>query len=271
MSLIITATDFTTTATHALYYAAALATKHKAQLTVLHSYTIPVTINETPMPVMSIDECRDVAEKGVAKVVDELTVAFPDVAISGVTMFGDVTEALTEYANQKNPWLIVLGNSLHDEDSLWFSGNLIDIMRELPYPVLAVPTGTDYKPVDRLCFACDYKKETSTLPLSMVTAIAHETGAALHVLNVDHNSENFTTDTPEVNEQLHAALAVAKPVYHYVDGAEVDATILDFVNNHDIDWLIVAPHKHGFFERIFHKSHTKALARSINIPLLALH
>lgn len=271
MSLIITATDFTTTATHALYYAAALATKHKAQLTVLHSYIVPVTISETPMPVMSIEECREVAEKGIAKVVDELTVAFPDIAISSVVVFGDITEALTEYANEKNPWLIVLGNSLHDEDSVWFSGNLIDIMRELTYPVLAVPTGTNYKDVDKLCFACDFKKETTSLPLGMVTAIAHEIGAELHVLNVDHNNENFNADSPEVNEQLHAALGVAKPVYHYIDGVEVDAAILDFVNNHDIDWLIVAPHKHSFFERIFHKSHTKTLARSINIPLLALH
>lgn len=271
MSLIITATDFTSVANNALHYAAALATKHKTQLTVLHSYTIPVAISETPMPVMSIEECREIAEKGIAKVVDELTVAFPDIAINGVTVFGDIAEALAEYANEKNPWMIVLGNSLHDEDSLWFSGNLLDMMRDMPYPVLAIPTGTDYKAVEKLCFACDFKKETNTLPLGMITAIAHETNAALHVLNVDHNSENFNTETPEVNEQLHAGLAVAKPEYHYIDGTEVDTAILDFVNNNDVDWLIVAPHKHTFFERIFHKSHTKALARSINIPLLALH
>ncbi|HLO70164.1 MAG TPA: universal stress protein [Flavipsychrobacter sp.] len=271
MSLIITATDFSTTANHALRYAAALATKHKAQLTVLHSYTVPVAISETPMPVMSIEECREVAEKGIAKVVDELTVSFPDIAINGVTMFGDITEVLTDYANEKSPWMIVLGNSLHDEDSVWFSGNLIDIMRELHHPVLAVPTGCDYKEVEKLCFACDYKKDTTTLPLGMITAIAHQTGAALHVVNVDHNSEHFSTDTPEINEMLHAALAVAKPEYHYVEGEDVDAAIQDFADNNDIDWLIVAPHKHGFFERIFHKSHTKALARSINIPLLALH
>lgn len=271
MSLIIAATDFTETSNHALQYAGFLATEYKMPLTVLHSYTIPVAIGEAPMPVLSVEECRQVAEKSMAELMDTLTVTFPDIAVNSVVLFGNITDTLAEYAKDKSPWMLVVGNSLNDEDSIWFAGNLLNMMRELPFPVLAVPNGGTYRPVKKICFACDYKKDTEQLPLASIAAIAGATGAQLHVLNVDHDNEHFNTDTPEVNEILHNKLSAAKPEYHYAEGVNTDETIQAFVNSNHIDWLIVAPHKHSFFAGLFHKSHTKALARTINVPLLSLH
>lgn len=271
MSLILTATDFSDAANYALEYTCMLANNMNADVVVLHSYTVPVSVGDNPMPMMSVEECRQIAEKAMMQLTDKLTVTFNDVNVSGLVMFGDITDVIKEYASQNKPWLIVVGNSLRDEDSMWFGGNLMSMMRSLPHPVLAVPEGCLYSPVSKICFACDYKKETENLPLHTIVNITSTLKSQLHVLNVDHDNTNFNTDTPEVSEVLHQKLASAKPEYHYIDSAETDEAIAQFINTHHINWLVVAPHKHGFIESLFRKSHTKELAKHINIPLLALH
>ncbi len=271
MPKIITATDFSDAANYALEYACMLANNMQADVVVLHSYTVPVSVGDNPMPMMSVEECRCIAEKAMMQLTDKLTVTFNDINVSGLVMFGDITDVIKEYAAQNNPWLIVVGNSLHNEDSIWYSSNLMNMMRSLPHPILAVPEGCLYSPVSKICFACDYKKETETLPLNTIVSIASELKSQLHVLNIDHDNNNFNTDTPEVSEILHQQLADAKPEYYYINSTDTDAAINEFVNTHHINWLIVAPHKHGFFESLFRKSHTKELAKHVNIPMLSVH
>jgi len=70
-----------------------------------------------------------------------------------------------------------------------------------------------------------------------------------------------------LNDLIHAA----NPEYHNIDNEDVEAGIQSFIKDSDVDWLVVVPHKHSFFESLFHKSHTKALVKQAHIPILALH
>jgi hypothetical protein len=38
-----------------------------------------------------------------------------------------------------------------------------------------------------------------------------------------------------------------------------------------MDWLVVIPHRHSFFEGLFHKGHVKAMVRMSKVPIVALH
>jgi nucleotide-binding universal stress UspA family protein len=271
MPLIITATDFSDAANYALEYSCMLANAVKADVVVLHSYTVPVSIGDNPMPMMSVEECRQIAEKAMMQLTDKLTVTFNDVRVTGLVMFGEITEVIQDYAAQNKPWLIVIGNSISNEESVWYGGNLMSILRSMAHPVLAVPEGCLYSPVSKICYACDYKKETEGLPLTAIADMATQMGSQLHVLNIDHDNANFNAETPEISEVLHEKLKSANPQYHYADAKDTDTAILDFVNTNHINWLVVAPHKHGFIESLFRKSHTKELAKHLQIPLLSVH
>jgi nucleotide-binding universal stress UspA family protein len=271
MPTILTATDFTDVATNAVHYACNLAIAHNASITVLHSYFIPVAFNDTPMPVMSIDEAKEIAEEGMNGLIRQLKTQYPNLQVQTHISYGDITDSLQEYAEQAAPWLTVVGNSSSEDTAFWPGSNLMNALKELSHPVVAVPLEARYRPVKKICFACDYKNVSELLPASDLVALAKNTDAQLHVLNVHKSDRDFGTEAPPEAETLRGMLADAQPQYHFISSNEIDEGIQHFVVEQDMDWLVVMPHKHNFFDRLLHHSHTKAMARMSHIPLVSLH
>ena len=75
----------------------------------------------------------------------------------------------------------------------------------------------------------------------------------------------------DIDQEIKNILAPVNPHYHIIYDANINETINTAVKKNDIDWLVMIPRKHSFFEGLFHKSHTKALASHSTIPVLALH
>jgi nucleotide-binding universal stress UspA family protein len=90
------------------------------------------------------------------------------------------------------------------------------------------------------------------------------------VFNVqqDASLHDDSYDSGEITKEI---LGDANAQYHYRHLANVDESIREFCHNEQIDWLAVTPGKYSFLEGLFHSSHTKALAKTLNIPLLILH
>lgn len=271
MPEIIAATDFSDIAENAVRYACNLALSCDASVIIAHSFIIPVAFSDTPMPVMPVDEGREIAEEKMTDLVQKMQAEFPNLPLTGKVMYGDIVDSLLEYIEDEvQPWLIVLGNSDVDDDSaMWLGSTVMNALKNMPYPVMAVPPGVSYKPVRKICFTCDVKHVTNHLPSQQILSFIAETKAELHVLNVGHNNEGITADTIMENEELHMYLAAANPQYHFVDNKDTDAAIQNFIEANQVDWLLAIPHKHSFFE--FHKSHVKAMVRMTHIPLIALH
>lgn len=273
MPVIITATDFSEIGENAVRYACELAREHSASLTIIHSFIVPIAFSETPMPVMPIDESKDIAEDRMKKELNELKAKFPEVDMVGKIMYGDIIDCLKEYTEEGvAPWMIVLGNSgTGDESSLWLGSTALSALKTLQFPVIAIPPTTKYKSIKKICFACDYKHVTGKLPTQRLLDIVTHTKAELHVLNVEHNNKGIDPETPLETEQLNQYLAPANPQYHFVDDENTDEAINAFVDANQMDWLVVIPHKHSFFEGLFHKSHVKAMVKMSNVPIVALH
>jgi nucleotide-binding universal stress UspA family protein len=274
MPVIITATDFSEIGDNAVRYACQLAKDNEASVIVVHSFIVPIAFSETPMPVMPIDESREIAEDRMKKELNGLKAEFPDLDIVGKIMYGDIIDCLQEYIEDEGekPWLIILGNSgTGEETSLWLGSTALSALKNLEYPVVAIPPGTKYTGVKKICFACDYKHVTGHLPSSELLDIVEHTKAELHILNVDHNNKGFDPDAPLETEQLNQYLAPANPQYHFVDDTNTDEAINGFVQSNHMDWLVVIPHKHSFFEGLFHKSHVKAMVKMSQVPIVALH
>lgn len=270
MGVILTATDYSDVANHAVHYACSMAQTYAASVTVIHSFIIPVVIStDTPMPAISIDEARNLALERMDSLIAELKRSYTGIDINSHITYGDITDSLEEYTESLKPWLIVIGNSSSNDTSFWPGSNLINALKELPYMVLAVPADANYRPVNNICFACDYQSITERLPTDDLMQLVSKTGAKLHILNVAKDGEH--KDGLEEANILKTILAPASPEYHFIDGQDVDESIQRFVTEKNMDWLIIVPHKHSFFEGLLHKSHTKAMAKMSHIPLMALH
>ena len=89
----------------------------------------------------------------------------------------------------------------------------------------------------------------------------------------------------ELNIQLHivhvkqeksASLQVDKLVselnskYSTIYNHEFVQGIESYIQNNNIDLLIILPHKHNLMERLFFKTHTKELLKKISIPIMCV-
>jgi nucleotide-binding universal stress UspA family protein len=271
MLYIIVATDFSEVADNALRYACQLAKDVNASVTVVHSFIIPVTFSDTPMPVMPLDEGREIAQDRMNEVMKGLSREFADVQLESKIMFGDIIDCVQELAEDIKPWLIVLGNSGSGNAPLWLGSNVLSGLKNLRSPVLAIPPEARYAKPAKICFACDFQNVARDLPTTDLLQLIAETKAELHVLTVDFENKNFQENSVFENTELHDALLSLGPVYHYVEKENVEEGIHDFLLDNQMDWLMIMPHKHSFFDWLFHKSHTKAIMKTVQIPLVAIH
>lgn len=271
MRPVITATDFSEVATNAVYYTCHMAAQYNLPVIVLHAYITPVAFHENPMPVISLEESKSIAESQLKALTEDLIRQYPQLFITGKVVYGDVTDNLKEIVVENNAWMVVVGNSSADDSGFWLGSNLLSTLRHISCPVLAVPAAYQYKTIEKIAFACDLNNISNLLPAADMVALVSQASASLHVINVDHENKNFDAETSFEYTSLHESLKAVAPVYHNVDSADIDQALQTFVTEKSMDWLIVIPHKHTFFESLFHKSQTKAIVRHAHIPIVALH
>jgi len=103
-----------------------------------------------------------------------------------------------------------------------------------------------------------------------LTQLLEITGAELHVLHVNTPSKNIIDHSFE-NMILHRMIKDFSPTYHFIENESFTAGINLFSEKNHIDLIITMPKKHGFFDSLFKKSHTKKLAFHSHLPLMVMH
>lgn len=270
MSYILVATDFSPIAENSVAYAAALAAHYNRRLVIMHTFTFPMLAGEAPIPASLIDETVADAESQLADVVRNISAANEGLSVQSIVLSGPLTNAVEKYmADHGQPWLIVMGNSNTAEDSVWFFSTLNEAAHVLKEPILAIPANATYVTPARICLALDIAQPENTTALGKLMQVTTAMDSELHVLNVQ--KDGFNRDNiADVSGPTKSVLAHANPHYHFRYHADVDATIREFCTDTGATILAVIPGNYDFFSGIFHKSHTKALAKSADIPLLIL-
>ena len=270
MSLIIIATDFSAVSENAAHYACQLAAERNAHVLIMHSFIFPVMLSDIPMPVHMINDAETGLEEQMDKMVSQFRAAYPALQLQGIVNEGGIVKTLEEYGSRKEaPWLVVMGNSIAGEGSPWDSV-ILSAFRRLRYPVLAVPPGAAWKPVKKICLAFDNKHTGNEMALTQLRDISLAFNADLQVLNTQVDVLN-RDNLSETDAGAQIILEPAKPKYHVLYETDIDDAIQDFISQNDADWLALIPRKHSFFEGLFHKSHSKAIAMRAKVPVLALH
>lgn len=271
MPYILAATDLSPVSGNAVTYAASLAMRHQLPLVLLHSFVFPITANDVPMPASVVDDTRKDAENALASKKALLEAGHPGIKVSTEVIYGNFLDAIHQYTDiHGGPWMLVMGNSNTEEHTAWFFSTLKGASRALHFPLLAVPPSATYREVQKICYADDIEQQEHVHVLDALRDITLRNGAALHVLNVQRDA-SLHDDSYDVGDTTKELLADTNPQYHYRHSAGVDDSIQEFCVQEEIDWLVMVPGKYNFIEGLFHKSHTKVLAQTMDIPILLLH
>lgn len=269
METIIVTTDFSASSANALNYACAFALANGYKIVLAHVYTIPVTYTGEALSLAAVNEALDADRDNLKEELQRARAAYAGVDIEADMIVGAYLESLQSLVKEVNPGMIIMG-AVGEYSELWlWDDDWLNALITVSCPVLVVPAGVVYKPFKNIAFACDYKKSCLPHQADIVKRIAKASGATLHIIHVTPEASGLAANKHA--SHLQETFADMQPHYHLIEDKRIIRSISDFTVQHNIDLLLVMPHKHGLWHSLFNKSYTKQLARLNHLPVMAIH
>ncbi|MBY0481124.1 MAG: universal stress protein [Chitinophagaceae bacterium] len=275
MKTILVPTDFSSTARNAAKYALALANQIAADRIVLYNaYQAPVSVDPMvpTVQLLDMDLMKKSSEEGLAEFKAELAKEpFGNIEMDTFSEYNVLTGGINELCKAVGADFIVMGITGGGAVTETLIGsNAVSVSQHSIIPVVIVPPDANFVPIKNVVLACDFKQVLETTPIKLLTQLLENTGAKLHVLHVNSSSEK-AIDVSFENMVLDGLLKGLHPEYHFVENESFTVGINQFADDNKMDLIITMPKKHGFFDSIFKKSHTKRLAFHSHLPLMVMH
>lgn len=275
MKTILVPTDFSETARNAAKYALAMADQIKAnRIVIYNAFQAPVSVDPMvpTVQLLDMDLMKKSSEEGLAQFKEEMQKEpFGNIEIDTFSEYNVLTGGINELAKAVAADFIVMGITGGGAVTETLIGsNAVSVSLHSTIPVIIVPPEAIFKKINQVLLACDFKQVLETTPVKLLKQLLENTGAALHILHVNSSSEKSLNVSFETMV-LDGLLKTNNPQYHFIENENFTDGINQFADNNNIDIIITMPKKHGFFESIFKKSHTKRLAFHSHLPLMVMH
>jgi len=276
MNTILVPTDFSPAARNAAMYAISFAKQLGSKKIILYNaYQTPIVTdaNMAIIDAVDIQELKQASETNLEAFKQTLiTFCENDIQLETLSEFGTLTLDINEVCENTKTGIIVMGVTGSGKIAESLIGSFaIDVSRKATVPVIIVPPDAGYTAIKEIMLACDFSKVVETTPVDAIKKIMAETKAKLFVVNIDHKQKHFTAETPFESLMLDTLLQGYNPEYHFLDDADFVHAINKFAVDKQVDLIITIPKKMGWFDALFHKSHTKALAFHSHVPLMVVH
>lgn len=278
MKYILVPTDFSSTAKTAYNFALEIAKAKELPIHLVHCYLPDVDPAFPYLGVNSkefLDAKRELIEKfkqhtlpphegGVMAKVDVDTEIRP----------GYPTEEITKQSKSDEVDMIVMGTTgEHGLAGKLFGSVSTHISRKARCPVLLVPNGAHFKGFKHILFASSYEAIHDDV-LKQLKDLAILFGSSVHFVHV--REPNDATDYQEVEERIFDFFfGEEDPVFAFnmdmVHAENAIEGLNSYAKQRQIDLTVMVSPKRSFWEKILHRSKTKAMALNTNIPMLVYH
>lgn len=260
MKNILVPTDFSSAADIALRYAIQLATRFTAKLYILNSYEIPHS--GATMMVSINDLLQEESQKGLKRLKEKISEDYPEMQIQTISMQGALDVCVQKSIDEFGLDLVVMGTTgASGIEGKLFGSNTTNMIRNITAPMLVLPHDAEIDNPCKIAISTDFKFEIDDEIYNPVREIALNYGAKINFINV-------TTEYEE--EQLSAMEKKFGMDVDFVYNENVEEGIREYLSDKKVDLLVIVAEKHGIFHSIFKPSHSKMMARELDIPMMIL-
>ncbi len=269
---IIVATDFSEGARHATEWALQFAIRFKSKLALYHCYHVPVVTSDMPLPAGN----EIMIEEALLKLMEDEKKRLQkiDSAVEIITMVepGFANESIEHYAQNIDADLIITGISGKSFFEKNFVGSTAHhLALKSQKPVVVVPTENTGLTLKNVVLAIDQELNVADYHLIQFLNFLAEVDCSVDVVHVKtgkvDNSKNIHTAAQFIANHYKSL----KTVTHILDGHTVEESLKNFISNNNSSLLITLHKNRGFFNRLFHKSHSGKMIYEMNIPVMVLH
>ena len=263
--------DFSEHAINAARVAAAIAREMKASLYLLHVYHAPIPMTEYTVisePNQTLN-AQENSLKRLERLREQLDLQGLHCTLQ--TTMGFAHDEILEQAHSIEANLIVMGTlGSSSFFNRWLGSITQSVMADAAIPVLAVPEEYSWQGIKRIALATDFGDLEGNEYLALLLAFAKQYAAHVQVVNINKEVQPVTVEHSANALKLEYRLNEVHHSWHYVDNEDVTEGLTNYLTEHAIDLLAMAPRKHGFLHNLLGKSVTRQMAGSCKVPLLTM-
>jgi nucleotide-binding universal stress UspA family protein len=275
MKKLLSPVDLSPNSKAALIYAIHLA--HDLNLSLGAFYSYPLAANN---PFQSLENIQlmeqSLAQEAKAKldiflreVKGEIGSLYPEL-IETYTRLGIPIENILILDSTNEFELIVMGTRGSSNIQTKLLGtNTAVVLDNASHPVLVVPEGATYQPIQKIVFATDFSAQ-SISNIGALSLIAQQFASEIILLNVAKKEPDSLMRDRFVNE-AKALMGYDNIHFEFHQDNDIEDGILEFVDSSKAQLFAMTIQERSIFQRIFYPSKTKNLALYSKIPLLAMH
>jgi len=274
MKKILCPTDFSKAAANALNFAAILAEKTEAALTILHVLHLPMLdTTETALVAGEVmgDHKRQATDK-LHALVQYFTQKYQNkpLQIDYQVKEALLTDTVQDLTQHQGYGLVVMGttgggNSLEE---ILLGSNTESVIENVKCPVLAVPLAAKPNNFQHIVFASDYQPEDAAA-LKEVLQLAQLFGAQVEVVHV--STKENTPKALDFRQKLKQALPDYQLQFQEVVHPDEVTGMKDYLTRRNADLLAILKKRRGFFHNLFSQSFSEQLTYQSKLPLLIIH
>jgi nucleotide-binding universal stress UspA family protein len=264
-------TDFSKNAERALPFAAEIARKSGAKLTLFHASqdTMDMAPNFEETQKETIREANTQFDNLLTTL--EESDVYDDLDISTILQSGEPVTNLLSQIEEHNADLIVMGTkgATGDRNAL-FGSVTTSIIKKSGVPVLAVPNGSNFDKFKNIIFTTDYK-DGDIAALGQTVDFAKLFNSNVDVVHVA-DQKGFETEIKFLGfrELVKANIDYEKLNFHLKYEYDFFPGMADYIIDEPTSLLVMVRYKKTFWEKLTERNHSKEMAFYSNVPLLML-
>lgn len=264
--------DFSLVSINAALYAVQMAEKMPKKEVILYSITEEVKAGSDGTPVDF--DGKAVLEKNLSSL-EALQVHLFEMGLSPmeiVAEIGEFPDRIKPTIENHKIDMVVMGSTGNNSYGSLFGSNALEVSRDNTCPVLIVPPSASFKGSSKVAIAVEYSDVDSTVVIEPIRKWLNALNPELHFVYVGAGSEEeLSIEQLAEKEKLKQKFNGYSLHFHLIPGKDFSMAINHFVDDNDMDSIIIFPKKHNLFESIFASHHTKKLAYHSHVPVLVVH
>jgi len=268
MKSIVVPVNFTAHSRNGARYAAEMALALEADIHLLHVERIPMSPAEVPAGFF-FQQLQKSAEASLAELAAELTgLTRHQIAVTTILETGNLQFKLQEVCDRLKPFVVVMGIQQEPQLRDLHGSDTMNAVRHLGFPLLAIPADIRFYAIRKIALACNPEELREGMPASLdfLEELRNLFAARLEIISVKPPTGKGSGPVEPGEWKAFAHLPM--PEITFVKAANVEEGIMNYLNCHAVDWLIVFPRQHGFLD--FHRSHSIRIVRRSAIPVMSL-
>src|SRR2546423_3762909 len=244
MATIIICTNFSPASRNALAYISGLVAEkgrlEKLEFVLLHLFELPVSYAGEGIALTTIPSEISLAEEQLNQEYNWIKNLYPGLDIKPRMVTGTLTIGLEEQIEELSPSLVIMGAGGRYSDLLSWDQEVLTLFRELTVPVFVIPKHITYTKLDNIAYSCNVNN-VARIPFNLIKGLVQYTHAKIHVLLVRTPGGEKNTATRKNEQFVMENLDEVNAEYHIVSEKSLVEEVSHFVNENNIDLLLVTP------------------------------